>query len=56
MNIYNKCIYVYIIYITYVIYIYIYIYINTKVRCKPRDTTNLNQKVKMWNFCYNTKT
>ena len=32
---------------------------NTKVRCKPRNMTNLNQKVKILktlNFRYNTET
>ena len=32
---------------------------NTKVRCKPRNMTNLNQKVKilkMLNFRYDTET
>ena len=32
---------------------------NTKVRCKPRNMTNFNQKVKIlkaWNFRYDTET
>ena len=35
------------------------IYVNTKVRCKPRNTTNFHQKVKilkMLNFRYNADT
>ena len=42
----------------YNIYI-IYIYVNTKVRCKPRNTSNFNQKVKILktlNFRYDTET
>ena len=37
----------------------IYIYMNTKVRCKSRNMTNFNQKVKILktlNFHYDTET
>ena len=36
----------------------ILIYVNTKVRCKPRNMTNFNQKVKILktlNFCFNAE-
>ena len=35
------------------------IYVNIKLRCKPENTTNFNQKVetlKTLNFCEDTKT
>ena len=37
----------------------VYVCVNTKVRCKPRNKTNFNQKVKMLktsNFRYDTET
>ena len=38
--------------------IYIFIYMNAKIRCKPRNMTNFNQKVKILkalNFGHDTE-
>ena len=40
-------------------YIYMYVYVNIKERCKPRNTTNFNRKVKILKtlkFCYDIET